>query len=119
MWKKLCITACAVLCAALCAVPAAFADDTSAASSTPSSTSEPTISDDAGDLNSSVTGNFSDSVDGLKDSFQDVHGSWEKMDNTFPQFIKQALTFVPENYWFAFSLSILFGFLLALYRRMA
>ena len=119
MWKKLCITACVVLCAALFVVPAVFADDTPAESSASSSTSESTISDDAGNLNSSVTGNFSDGVDGLKDSFQDAHGSWEKMDNTFSQFIKQALTFVPENYWFAFSLSILFGFLLALYRRMA
>lgn len=116
MWQKISITVCAVLFAVLCAVPAVFADDIPESSSTGS---VPTISDDAGQLGNDVTGNLSDGVDNVKDDLLKVHGSWESMQNDFPLFIKEALTFVPENYWFAFSLSILLGFILALYRRMA
>ena len=116
MWKRLCITLCCVFCATLCAVPAVFADDIPESSSTES---VPTISDDAGQLGNDVTGNLSDGVDSVKDDLLKVHGSWKSMQNDFPLFIKEALTFVPENYWFAFSLSILLGFILALYRRMA
>ena len=49
----------------------------------------------------------------------DVHGSLHyNLKDQFPQFVKEALTFVPEAYWWAFSMAILFGFVLALYRRM-
>ena len=102
MWKRLCIMLCAVFCATLCAVPVAFADDTSVDSSASSadSSSDSTFLGDAGELN-------------------DVHGSLHyNLKDEFPQFCKEALSFVPEAYWWAFSLAILFGFVLALYRRM-
>ena len=58
-------------------------------------------------------------VDKVKDDLTDVHGSLHyNLKDEFPQFCKEALSFVPEAYWWAFSLAILFGFVLALYRRM-
>ena len=116
MWKRLCITLCCVFCATLCAVPVAFADDTSADSSASSavSSSDSTFLGDAGELNGKVSDNFA-----VKDDLTDVHGSLHyNLKDQFPQFCKEALSFVPEAYWWAFSLAILFGFVLALYRRM-
>lgn len=121
MWKRLCIMLCAVFCATLCAVPVAFADDTSADSSASSavSSSDSTFLGDAGELNGKVSDNFADGVDKVKDDLTDVHGSLHyNLKDEFPQFCKEALSFVPEAYWWAFSLAILFGFVLALYRRM-
>nr|DAI12968.1 MAG TPA: hypothetical protein [Inoviridae sp.] len=121
MWKRLCIMLCAVFCATLCAVPAVFADDTSADSSASSavSSSDSTFLGDAGELNGKVSDNFADGVDKVKDDLTDVHGSLHyNLKDEFPQFCKEALSFVPEAYWWAFSLAILFGFVLALYRRM-
>ena len=63
--------------------------------------------------------NFADGVDKVKDDLTDVHGSLHyNLKDQFPQFCKEALSFVPEAYWWAFSLAILFGFVMALYRRM-
>lgn len=121
MWKRLCITLCFVFCATLCAVPAVFADDTSADSSASSadSSSDSTFLGDAGELNGKVSDNFADGVDKVKDALTDVHGSLHyNLKDQFPRFVKEALTFVPEAYWWAFSMAILFGFVLALYRRM-
>lgn len=121
MWKRLCITLCAVFCVTLCAVPAVFADDTPADSSASSSasSSDSSFLGDAGDLNGKVSDNFAGGVDKVKDELDDVHGSLHyNLKDQFPQFCKEALAFVPEAYWWAFSLAILFGFVLALYRRM-
>ena len=129
MWKRLCIMLCFVFCATLCAVPAVFADDTSADSSASSadssassadSSSDSTFLGDAGELNGKVSDNFASGVDKVKDDLTDVHGSLHyNLKDQFPQFVKEALTFVPEAYWWAFSMAILFGFVLALYRRMS
>ena len=117
MWKRLCITLCFVFCATLCAVPAVFADDSSASSA--DSSSDSTFLGDAGELNGKVSDNFADGVDKVKDDLTDVHGSLHyNLKDEFPQCCKEALSFVPEAYWWAFSLAILFGFVLALYRRM-
>ena len=121
MWKRLCIILGGVLCATLCAEHVAFADDTSVDSSASSadSSSDSTFLGDAGELNGKVSDNFADGVDKVKDDLTDVHGSLHyNLKDEFPQFCKEALSFVPEAYWWAFSLAILFGFVLALYRRM-
>ena len=113
MWKKLCITLCAVCFAALAAVPCAFADDTPADSSASSSDTSDDSSDssflgDAGALHDSVSGNFSDGVDSVADSLND-----------FPKFIKEAISFIPLSFWWAFQFAIILGFVNALYRRMS
>ena len=121
MWKKLCITLFAVCLGTLCAVPAVFAEDTSADSSASSSasSSDSSFLGDAGELNGKVSDNFADGVDKVKDDLSDVHGSLHyNLKDQFPQFVKEALSFVPEAYWWEFSLAILFGVVMALYRRM-
>ena len=91
--------------------------DSSASSA--DSSSDSTFLGDAGELNGKVSDNFADGVDKVKDDLTDVHGSLHyNLKDEFPQFCKEALSFVPEAYWWAFSLAILFGFVLALYRRM-
>ena len=93
MWKKLCITLCAVCFAALAAVPCAFADDSSADSSATSDAS-------------------SDS------SFLGDAGEYTTKDD-FPKFIKEAISFIPLSFWWAFQFAIILGFVNALYRRMS
>ena len=98
MWKRLCIMLCFVFCATLCTVPAVFADDTSADSSASSadSSSDSTFLGDAGELNGKVSDNFASGVDKVKDDLTDVHGSLHyNLKDQFPQFVKEALTFVP------------------------
>ena len=53
MWKKICITVCAVFCAALAVVPCAFADDSSADSS--ASSEESSLLGDAAEFIEIIT----------------------------------------------------------------
>lgn len=118
MWKKLCITACAVFCVALAAVPCAFAEDTSADSS--ASSEESSLLGDAGKLHDSVSGNFSDGVDRVSDTLKDTPGELTyNVKDQFPKFIKSAIEWVPLPYWWAFEFAIVLGFVNALYRRMS
>ncbi|WP_455501187.1 hypothetical protein [Gemmiger sp.] len=118
MWKKLCITVCAVFCVALAAVPYVFADDSSADSS--ASSEESSLLGDAGKLHDSVSSNFSDGVDRVTDTLKDPHGALEfNVKDQFPKFIKEATEWVPLPYWWAFEFAIILGFVNALYRRMS
>ena len=95
MWKKICITLCAVFCAALAVVPCAFADDSSADSS-------------------------ASSVDSLADTLKSTPGELHyNVKDQFPKFIKQSIEWVPLPYWWAFEFAIVLGFVNALYRRMS
>lgn len=122
MWKKLCITLCVVCFAAIAAVPCAFADDASADSSASSSDSSDDSSflGDAGTLHDSVSGNFSDGVDSVADSLKNSPGEIQYMTkDDFPKFIKEAISFIPLSFWWAFQFAIILGFVNALYRRMS
>ena len=121
MWKKLCITAFAVLCAAIAAVPCAFAEDAPAESSSSSGDSSgSSFLGDAGELHDSVSGNFSDGVDSVADSLKNSPGEIQYMTkDDFPKFIKEAISFIPLSFWWAFQFAIILGFVNALYRRMS
>lgn len=94
MWKKICITACAVFCAALAAVPCVFADDSSADSSV--SSEESSLLGDAAELQGSVSDNFSDGVDSLADTLKSTPGELHyNVKDQFPKFIKQSIEWVP------------------------
>lgn len=120
MWQKFCIALCTVLCAACIAAPCALAEDTSADSSASSSeTSDSSFLGDAGRLNDSVSDNWGENVDKVSDSLSDVHGALHyNVKDDFPKFIKDSLTWVPVPFWWAFELSILFGFITAIYNRL-
>ncbi len=118
MWKKNCITVCAVFCAALAVVPCAFADDSSADSS--ASSEESSLLGDAAELQGSVSDNFSDGVDSLADTLKSTPGELHyNVKDQFPKFIKQSIEWVPLPYWWAFEFAIVLGFVNALYRRMS
>lgn len=121
MWKKLCITVCAVFCVTLAAVPCAFADDTPADSSASSGeSSDSSFLGDAGELHDSLSGNFSDGVDRVSDSLRDTPGALTyNVKEDFPKFIKSAIEWVPLPYWWAFEFAIILSFVNALYRRMS
>ena len=121
MWKKLCITVCAVFCVVLAAVPCVFADDSSADSSASSdASSESSFLGDASQLHSSVSGNFSDGVDHISDTLKDTPGALSyNVKDQFPKFIKDAIAWVPLPYWWAFEFAIILGFVNTLYRRMS
>lgn len=116
MWKKLCIALCTVLCAACVIALPAFAEEASADSS---ETSDSSFLGDAGRLNDSVSDNWGENVDKVSDSLSGVHGELHyQVKDEFPKFIKDSLTWVPAAFWWAFELSILFGFVTAIYHRM-
>ena len=118
MWKKICITVCAVFCAALAVVPCAFADDSSADSS--ASSEESSLLGDAAELQGSVSDNFSDGVDSLADTLKSTPGELHyNVKDQFPKFIKQSIEWVPLPSWWAFEFAIVLGFVNALYRRMS
>ena len=122
MWKKLCITLCVVGFAAIAAVPCAFADDAPADSSASSSdtSDDSSFLGDAGALHDSVSGNFSDGVDSVADSLKNSPGEIQYMTkDDFPKFIKEAISFIPLSFWWAFQFAIILGFVNALYRRMS
>lgn len=125
MWKKLCITLCVVCFAAFAVVPCAFADDAPVDSSASSSDTSDDSSDssflgDAGALHDSVSGNFSDGVDSVADSLKNSPGEIQYMTkDDFPKFIKEAISFIPLSFWWAFQFAIILGFVNALYRRMS
>lgn len=121
MWKKLCITLCAVCFAALAVVPCAFADDSSADSSaTSDASSDSSFLGDAGELHDSVSGNFSDGVDSVAGILKNSPGEIQyTTKDDFPKFIKEAISFIPLSFWWAFQFAIILGFVNALYRRMS
>ena len=121
MWKKLCITACAVFCAVLAAAPCALAEDSAADSSASSgASSDSSLLGDAGELHDSVSSNFSDGVDHVAGTLEDTPGALSyNVKDQFPQFIKAALDFVPLPFWWVFEFGIILGFVNALYRRMS
>ena len=73
-----------------------------------------------GALHDSVSGNFSDGVDSVADSLKNSPGEIQYMTkDDFPKFIKEAISFIPLSFWWAFQFAIILGFVNALYRRMS